>query len=237
MDITNSLNYFVRKDLGGHLKNDCLNRYSECEYCNVKGKYTDLVVHDKVCGKKILPCPDIACSKTRPREEMDDHISKECLFAVIPCKFKNLGCNRAMRRKDMVVHEQNNEFHFLMALNTVAELNNTVSELKKTVVELKGTVADTVVKIQSENEWQAGQQEEKRVGPITFTLSDYHAKKSSDEKFTSFPFYTSPAGYRMAIRVFANGDGEGRDTHVSVCAPILEGKFDNDLQWPFTGSI
>lgn len=238
-DTTNHLNYFVKKDLGEHLRNECSNRYTDCEHCNKRGKKTDMLIHDLTCAKKLIPCPDIACSKCRPREEMDDHIKKECLFAVIPCKYQNIGCTRKMRRKDMAAHEQNNEFHIPMTLNAVVELKETVANLKGTVVELKNSVVDlidTMVKIQEVNAQRKQFQEEKTV-PVTFSVPEYIIKKDNDQKFTTSPFYTSSYGYRMALRVFANGDGEGRDTHVSVCAPILEGKYDNDLQWPFTGSI
>jgi hypothetical protein len=151
-----------------------------------------------------------------------------------------------MRRKDMLVHEQNNEFHIGMAVSAVSEMQDTVTGLTSTVIELKGTVVeliDTMVKVKETSYFKAGtdvvpkQQPGMKTAPVTFSVAGFQSKKDMDMKYTSPSFYTRNRGYRMAVRVFPNGDGEGRDTHVSVCAPILEGKYDSELSWPFTGTI
>ena len=41
----------------------------------------------------------------------------------------------------------------------------------------------------------------------------------------------------MAIAVYANGEGDGVGTHVSVYAPLVQGKFDSQLNWPLVGSV
>ena len=41
----------------------------------------------------------------------------------------------------------------------------------------------------------------------------------------------------MVLRVFANGNGDGKDTHVSVFAGILKGEYDTELKWPFVGKV
>ena len=41
----------------------------------------------------------------------------------------------------------------------------------------------------------------------------------------------------MALGVDANGAGAGEGTHVSVHAPILPGKYDAGLEWPFVGMV
>ncbi len=45
------------------------------------------------------------------------------------------------------------------------------------------------------------------------------------------PFYTSPNRYRMALRVYPNGNDRWRGTHVSVYVHIQEGKS------PFNGKV
>ena len=51
------------------------------------------------------------------------------------------------------------------------------------------------------------------------------------------PFYTSPHGYRMCIRVYLNGDGLGRGTHASVFFVLMRSEHDNLLSWPFRQSV
>ena len=51
------------------------------------------------------------------------------------------------------------------------------------------------------------------------------------------PFYTSPHGYRMCIRVYLNGDGAGKGTHISVFFVLMRSEHDNLLIWPFKQSV
>ena len=72
---------------------------------------------------------------------------------------------------------------------------------------------------------------------MTFVVPHYQKKKEASEKYYSPSFYAGPNGYHMAVRVDVNGDDNGRGSHVSVYAPILEGKHDAGLKWPFVGEV
>jgi TNF receptor-associated factor 4 len=74
-------------------------------------------------------------------------------------------------------------------------------------------------------------------GFFSFSVSKYEGKKKAKERFNSPSFYTSPNGYHMTVSVDVNGDGNGKGTHVSVFARILEGKYDAGLKWPFIGDV
>ena len=41
----------------------------------------------------------------------------------------------------------------------------------------------------------------------------------------------------MRLTVYANGEGDGEGTHVSVYANMMRGTFDDNLKWPFKGSV
>lgn len=47
------------------------------------------------------------------------------------------------------------------------------------------------------------------------------------------PFYTSRRGYKMCGRVYLNGDGMGKGTHLSLFFVVMKGQFDALLPWPF----
>ena len=68
-----------------------------------------------------------------------------------------------------------------------------------------------------------------------FTISEYSKRKQFDNQYFSPPFTTSPQGYRLCLRVDANGSGKG--SHLSTFAYIMKGQHDDHLQWPFTGTI
>ena len=58
-----------------------------------------------------------------------------------------------------------------------------------------------------------------------------------DPTYDSEPFYSHPGGYKMNITVFPNGYNRCRGTHMGVYVGILCGEFDDQLCWPFNGSI
>ena len=53
----------------------------------------------------------------------------------------------------------------------------------------------------------------------------------------SDPVYSYFGGYKMRLNVVANGYGEGEGTHVSVYIYLLQGENDDNLAWPFRGTI
>ena len=53
----------------------------------------------------------------------------------------------------------------------------------------------------------------------------------------SVPFYTSHQGYKMCARVYLNGDGIGKGTHLSLFFVVMKGSNDAVLQWPFKQKV
>jgi TNF receptor-associated factor 3 len=53
----------------------------------------------------------------------------------------------------------------------------------------------------------------------------------------STPFYTSRHGYKMCARIYLNGDGLGKGTHLSFFFVIMRGPFDALLTWPFKQKV
>ena len=70
---------------------------------------------------------------------------------------------------------------------------------------------------------------------ITDWSSTLHCTKSrtSNAFIESPPFYTSKRGYKMRMRLYPNGDGQGKNTYVSIFFQIMKGEFDAILAWPF----
>ena len=53
----------------------------------------------------------------------------------------------------------------------------------------------------------------------------------------SQPFYTSRYGYKMCGRVYLNGDGMGKGTHLSLFFVLMRGEYDALLEWPFRQKV
>ncbi|XP_061460285.1 TNF receptor-associated factor 2 isoform X3 [Rhineura floridana] len=50
-------------------------------------------------------------------------------------------------------------------------------------------------------------------------------------------FYTSKYGYKMCLRIYLNGDGTGRGTHLSLFFVVMKGPSDALLHWPFNQKV
>ena len=81
------------------------------------------------------------------------------------------------------------------------------------------------------------------VPPFYFSVRNVHqyvtvlSDINHDPTYDSEPFYSHPGGYKMKITVFPNGYNRYRGTHMGVYVGILCGEFDDQLRWPFNGSI
>ena len=68
-------------------------------------------------------------------------------------------------------------------------------------------------------------------------MMNFSTHKKSNEIWYSPPFYTSTDGYKLQMKVHANGFGDGKGTHISLGVCLMKGENDQYLQWPFKGDI
>ena len=73
--------------------------------------------------------------------------------------------------------------------------------------------------------------------PCTRTLYNYTAYKRTDSRWYSQPFYSSHKGYKLQLSVVANGAGSSKGTHLTFGVHLMKGEYDDELSWPFNGSI
>ena len=107
---------------------------------------------------------------------------------------------------------------------SLAKLDSTVSSSKDKTEKLDSTLSS--MKIIND-----------AFGSTTFKISEYGKKKGGNVIFHSQPFYTSPSGYKMCIRVHPNGSSEDKGSYVSVFIQLLEDPNDKSLHWPFLGTV
>ena len=73
--------------------------------------------------------------------------------------------------------------------------------------------------------------------PVDLIMTEFKKHKQDDDTWYSEPFYTHPLGYKMCLRVDANGLYTSTFTHVTLFSCLMKGKFDDYLKWPFRGDI
>ncbi|XP_071359242.1 TNF receptor-associated factor 5 [Trachinotus anak] len=79
-------------------------------------------------------------------------------------------------------------------------------------------------------------------GKLIWKIQDFRKRKEAEAKgqppcLSSMPFHTGRCGYKMAIKAYLNGDGEGRGTHLSLYVVLMPGDFDALLPWPFRQTV
>ncbi|CAH1271320.1 TRAF2 [Branchiostoma lanceolatum] len=70
-----------------------------------------------------------------------------------------------------------------------------------------------------------------------FTRKRHDAITGKTTSIYSPCFYTSRTGYKMCARIYLNGDGMGKGTHVSLFFVLMRGHFDGLLRWPFRQKV
>lgn len=72
------------------------------------------------------------------------------------------------------------------------------------------------------------------VVPVDFKMMDFGEYKDDNMIWHSPPFYTHEGGYKMCLRVDANGDVS---RYVSIWIHIMRGDYNDGLKWPFRGDL
>ena len=63
------------------------------------------------------------------------------------------------------------------------------------------------------------------------------AKMGRTISLYSAPFYTSRHGYKLCLRLYMDGDGSGKGSHLSFFLTVMRGEYDSLLQWPFKQTV
>ncbi|CAF2842097.1 unnamed protein product [Rotaria sp. Silwood2] len=79
-------------------------------------------------------------------------------------------------------------------------------------------------------------------GTFVWKITHFQEKMTDaqSERQTSIyspPFYSSPTGYKMRARLYLNGDGNARRTHMSLFFVLMRGSNDPILKFPFTYKV
>jgi TNF receptor-associated factor 2 len=70
-----------------------------------------------------------------------------------------------------------------------------------------------------------------------FTKKHQDAVQGRTISIYSPPFYTTRRGYKMCARLYPNGDGMGKGSHLSLFFVVMRGNYDALLKWPFSQRV
>ena len=93
------------------------------------------------------------------------------------------------------------------------------------------TASEEIQQIRSEVQY-LGERVDFPVLPFDLNLTHLRERKLSKSRWLSMPFYTHQGGYKMRLVVHPNGVKSGAGTHISVALHLMNGRYDDHLDWP-----
>ena len=107
-------------------------------------------------------------------------------------------------------------------------LNSKVINIEDQNFELNKTVADMEKKtLNGELLW--------KIDKLDFRMAQ--AKLGKVAALHSAPCYTKQYEYKYCVRLYLQGDGEGKGTHISVFFVVMKSEFDELLRWPMRKQV
>ena len=208
-----------RRNLTRHRSKECSKRPFTCKYCDYLSTH-DKIVNDhwQKCQRYPLVCPN-NCSTTKlQRRFFQRHLKEECPLQEIECEFSHAGCQVKIARKYLKKHleECKNEHLEIMAVKCT-KLEALVTDLQYAF----SLIAPLPIFIP----------------PPEMIMDNFEKHKNYCTTWYSPTFNTHIGGYNMCFWVNANGQGDGKGTHLSLAVYMMKGDFDSHLKWPFRGEI
>jgi TNF receptor-associated factor 4 len=179
------------------------------------------------------------CEWTGELRKLDNHLNSDppadkslqgCPFTLIKCPF---GCEAKLARQDMPSHLKDTckLLHSEHTLPARKEFQNIPIQFLNGEQLLNGSLRESG--IEKERLFTSN----RLVAPVQLIMTDFEQHRKSEDIWYSPGFYTRPGGYKMCLAVFANGWAEGRSKCISVYVHLMQGEFDDKIEWPFRGDV
>ena len=231
------------KILKGYLKKHaetCPQRAYKCPHCWFEDIFVNVTTaHFTVCEEFPLGCV-AGCHSFHSRGKMAIHLTT-CAEELVPCKYASIGCDEVIRRKDLQTHlRDKKDYHLEKSMDAVVQHNMLLVEVLTTGRDK----CDTSHLHLPFYPWLQNTPTCYPRPPWVIKMEGFWKKKEKNEVWFSDPVHSHFGGYKMCLKVYANGaggskgpKGNGKGTHVSVYIYLMGGDNDDNLKWPFKGTI
>ena len=204
--------------------------------------------HMQICSLEQVECilSFAGCKEKFLREDQDDHMKRNVERHLILTATASLRNKQELQEKDSEMKQElqkKDEAMKALKDDMNQELKKRDDELKLKLEEKDQQVRESAAEVTAlKKQLQETDQKFSEkinafhiaacVPPYHLTMANYAELKGMNTRCDSERFYTHPGGYQCCITVLANGQWEGRGTHVSVWLYSAAGQFDGTLPWP-----
>ena len=118
----------------------------------------------------------------------------------------------------------------------------TVGRMERRIGSMERALALRNVTLADLDEYDRRQEFSSYNGQLLWKIPEFARRRNEavsgkQVSFYSPCFFTSRYGYKMCARIYLNGDGMGRGTHISVFFVVMRGQYDAILRWPFRQKV
>ena len=256
----------IKRDHGTNCRMIELNCPNGCKVVNLRKGLLD--EHLAVCPEQSIECKfaHIGCVEVIKRKDLDKHMKESIgdhLHHLMQAHSKSLDRIKQLEDTNSALKSQQDiseqKILFLemqlQSLQTSIEkqLHIELHQLRESnsLKKAMSTMARDALQSHRNNDWYqyivscAASAEESKGSAsmpliVKFDQYDEHLK-TEDAKWFSDPFFTHDGGYKMCLRVMANGNGDGKGsgkgTHISAHFYLMQGEHDSTLVWPYSGKL
>ena len=222
--------------------------------CGAAIKRKDTASHCSECQFETIACVymNIGCTFTSPRHQMADHKASSSGFHLdlAMMKLKKQG-------EDLIMQliEQNQKHIEEIMTQQKDQRQQHVEDMLQLKQHSDKNVEKMVTQVELQHRKQLEeikQLKEEKVEEIdklfcmmrkitdlkpseehvVLKMSSFEQHRVNNTAWYSPGFYTHPHGYKMCLKVNANGNAEGEGTHMSVYLYPMKGDHDDNLIWP-----
>ena len=176
------------------------------------------------CPMREYQCPKCK-EKGKYQTITTDHL-KVCLEHRITCP--NPGCGVRYKRKNTLPH---------ISTCQRKKIKCDYSKIGCAHESCRDEMAEHISESTEHHLKLAMQQLATQTCPTVIKMDKFQIHKDTSATWYSPPFYSHPRGYKMCLKVYANGIGDDEDTYVSVYLYMMRGENDDNLVWPFQGEV
>lgn len=234
-------------DLSLHIK-ECGWALRRCpnDDCSVSLPAKEMQRHSMLCEHRLCECD--FCESNIKRNLLEEHTEGckdiEHVCRAVGCTFIGRG-DILLKHKTDAQAEHDRLLQMQQLTNQQHQLLKAMNNLKedfKSVLQRLGQQGEQLQKIcpvvkDSDLRFRLLETANYN-GELLWKISNYRRRKMDAVSrrtlsVYSQPFYTSIYGYKMCARVYLNGDGMGKGSHLSIYFVVMRGEYDVLLPWPF----
>ena len=195
---------------------------------------------DEVCPLQVVECEFsyAGCEVECQRQHMQDHMNEKVkahlsLVSKLVSQQVEEGNESDSRIEELEDKIEEQDARIDEQSSTIQEQLKTINQQQKQIVAIASALTRVAVALNVK----------KLLAPPVFipppdiVMTDFEKHKKAGNRWYSPPFYSHIGGYKMCLHVNANGNGDGKATHVSVFCHLYRGEYDDQLKWPFRGAI